>query len=110
MNMSDNDTFVNADEASLEDTRSKDNENNHLQRDSALGVHLTKSLGECYTLYNAINVGPRQCRHPIAQDGGVAPLEEDAESAPQVGGCLGLLLPRVPGQGSTQFLHLPFCP
>ena len=34
MNMSDNDTFVNADEASLEDTRSKENENSHLQRDS----------------------------------------------------------------------------
>ena len=32
--MSDNDTFVNADEASLEDTRSKENENSHLQRDS----------------------------------------------------------------------------
>ena len=29
MNMSDNDTFVNADEASLEDTRSKENENSH---------------------------------------------------------------------------------
>ena len=33
MNMSDNDTFVNADEASLEDTRSKENGNSHLQRD-----------------------------------------------------------------------------
>ena len=34
MNMSDNDTFVNADKASSEDTRSKENENSHLKRDS----------------------------------------------------------------------------
>ena len=38
MNMSDNDTFVNTDEESLEDTKSKENdissENSHLQRDN----------------------------------------------------------------------------
>ena len=42
MNMSDNDTFVNADEASLEDTRLKGNENSHLQRDSETIEELDK--------------------------------------------------------------------
>ena len=49
---------------------------------------------------------PRQGRHPIAQDGSITPLEEDAQPAPQVRGCLGLLLPRVPCKGRSKLLHL----
>ena len=44
------------------------------------------------------------------EDGGIAPLEEDAHPAPQVGDGLAFLLPRVPCQGGTQLLHLPLCP
>ena len=52
-------------------------------------------------------MGSRQGRHSIAQNGGIAPLEEDSQPAPEVGCCLGLLLPRVPGKGCSQFLNLP---
>ena len=68
-----------------------------------------KCFDECYTLQYSINMGSRQGRHSIAQDSGIAPLEEDSQPAPEVGCCLSLLLPRVPGKGSSQFLHLPLC-
>ena len=52
---------------------------------------------------------PRQGRHPIAQDSGIAPLEEDAHPAPQVGDGLAFVLPCVPCRGSTQLLNLSLC-
>ena len=52
---------------------------------------------------------PWQSRHPIAQDGSIAPLEEDAQPAPQVGSCFPFLLPSMPCKGCAQLLHLPLC-
>ena len=58
---------------------------------------------------NSINMCPRQSRHPIAQDGSIAPLEKDAQPAPQVGSCLSFLLPSMPCKGCAQLLYLPLC-
>ena len=44
----------------------------------------------------AINLGPRQGGHPVAQDGSVAPLEQNSQPAPQVGCRLPFLLSSVP--------------
>ena len=61
MNMSDNDTFVNADEASSEDTRSKENENSHLKRDSETIEGLDKDemlkLNTVFTMIDKNNSG-----------------------------------------------------
>ena len=55
---------------------------------------------ENYTLDDTINMGPGQGGNPVAEDGGIAPLKEDAHPAPQVGDGLTFLLPRVPSEGS----------
>ena len=47
-------------------------------------------------LDDTINMSPGQGGHPVAKDGGIAPLEEDAHPAPEVGDGLTFLLPRVP--------------
>ena len=61
MNMSYNDTFVNADEASSEDTISTENENSHLQRDSETIEGLDKDemlkLNTVFTMIDKNNSG-----------------------------------------------------
>ena len=52
-------------------------------------------------------MGPGQGGHPVAQDSRIAPLKKDSQSAPEVGSCLDILQPLVPGEGSAQFFHLP---
>ena len=50
-----------------------------------------------------------QCWAPIPKNCCIATLQQDAQSAPQVGDSFSLLLPSVAGQCCTQFLHLPLC-
>ena len=64
---------------------------------------------ERYILEDAVNVGTGQRWHTVAQDCGVAPLEEDTQPPQEVGGCLRLVLPRVPCQGSCQLLPPSLC-
>ena len=54
---------------------------------------LDQYFGKCYNLDDAVDMGPRLGGHPIAQDGGIAPLEEDAHPAPKVGDGFPFLLP-----------------
>ena len=44
-------------------------------------------------------MSPRLGGHTEAQDGGIAPLEEDAHPAPEVGDGFSFLLSRVPCEG-----------
>ena len=54
----------------------------------------------------AIDMRSRVARYPVQDKGGEAPLEEDGAPGHQVGDCLALLLPGVPGKSTTQLLDL----
>ena len=44
---------------------------------------------------------------PVPKNGSIASLEQDAHSAPQVGGSFPLILASVAGKSRSQLLHLP---
>ena len=70
---------------------------------------LDQYFGKCYNLDDAFDMGPRLGEHPVAQDGGIAPLEEDAHPAPEMGDGFPFLLPSVPCKGGAQLLNLSLC-
>ena len=52
-------------------------------------------------------MGPRLIWDPVPKNGSIASLEQDAHSAPQVGGSFPLILASVAGKSRSQLLHLP---
>ena len=57
-------------------------------------------------LEDAINDGPRQGWHTIGQNSCIAPLQQYAESTPEVRNCFSFLLSSMPRQGCPQLPHL----
>ena len=60
-------------------------------------------------LFNPINLGSGECWHTIGQERGIATLQVNAQSPPEVSHNLSLLLTGVARQCSPQFPHLPLC-
>ena len=52
-------------------------------------------------------MGSRLIWDPVPKNGSIASLEQDAHSAPQVGGSFPLILASVAGKSRSQLLHLP---
>ena len=52
-------------------------------------------------------MGSRLIWNPVPKNGSIASLEQDAHSAPQVGGSFPLILASVAGKSRSQLLHLP---
>ena len=52
-------------------------------------------------------MGSRLIWDPVPKNGSIASLEQDAHSAPQVGGSFPLILASVAGKCRSQLLHLP---
>ena len=52
-------------------------------------------------------MGSRLVWDPVPKNGSIASLEQDAHSAPQVGGSFPLILASVAGKSRSQLLHLP---
>ena len=60
-------------------------------------------------LFNPINLGSGECWHTVGQECGIATLQVNAQSPPEVSHNLSLLLTGVARQCSPQFPHLPLC-
>jgi len=64
---------------------------------------------QCYNLNISINFCIGKVGHPVAHDGSIPPLEQDAKSPPEVSDGFPLKLPHVPRQCTPQLLHLLLC-